>query len=173
MKRLAAALSLTLTIAALSGCASDPAQGYSLASIWPEDVTTVAVPIFRNESFTRDVEFELTDAVIKSIEARTPYRVTTQARADTILLGSVREVRLEQLSASRLTGLGEEVIVSVTIDFEWRELGSDRLRVARKSFTGNGLFVPSAPTGERIELGRFSAVQELANDLVDELQAAW
>jgi hypothetical protein len=59
--------------------------------------------------------------------------------------------------------LGEEVIVSVTIDFSWRDLKTDRPLVERRSFTGHGLFLPSsAGFGERIELGRFAAVQKLA-----------
>jgi hypothetical protein len=35
------------------------------------------------------------------------------------------------------------------------------------------LFVPSNPTGEPIALGEFAAVQQLARDVVAELQAQW
>ena len=157
----------------LAGCASDPSEGYSTASVFPSDIRTVAVPILENDTFIRGVEFELTDALIKEIEARTPYKVTAQPQADTIFLGRVKKVELDQLSKSRLTGLGEEVIVSVTIDFEWKDWRSDAPLVARKSFSGHGLAVPSAPTGERVELGRMAAVQQLARDIVDEMRAAW
>ena len=157
----------------VAGCASDPSAGYSTASVFPSDIRTVAVPILENDTFIRGVEFELTDALIKEIEARTPYKVTAQPQADTIFLGRVKKVELDQLSKSRLTGLGEEVIVSVTIDFEWKDWRSDAPLVARKSFSGHGLAVPSAPTGERMELGRMAAVQQLARDIVDEMRAAW
>jgi len=157
----------------VAGCASDPSEGYSTASVFPSDIRTVAVPILENDTFIRGVEFELTDALIKEIEARTPYKVTAQPQADTIFLGRVKKVELDQLSKSRLTGLGEEVIVSVTIDFEWKDWRSDAPLVARKSFSGHGLAVPSAPTGERMELGRMAAVQQLARDIVDEMRAAW
>jgi hypothetical protein len=157
----------------LAGCATDPSQGYSTASVFPSNIRTVAVPILENETFIRGVEFELTDALIREIEARTPYKVTAQHRADTIFLGRVKKVELDQLSKSRLTGLGEEVIVSVTIDFEWKDWRSDAPLVARKSFSGHGLAIPSAPTGERMELGRMAAVQQLARDIVDEMRAAW
>lgn len=164
---------LLLLMSIIAGCASDPTQGYSAASLYPQDVATVAVPIFENDTFHRDVEFELTDALIKEIEARTPYTVAPRSRADTILAGQIREVELDQLSKSRFTGLAEEVVVRVTIDFEWRDMRSDVTRVERRSFAGNGLFVPSAPTGERIEVGRTAAIQQLARDIVDEMQAAW
>jgi hypothetical protein len=170
--RLGSALLAVLTLM-LSGCASDPTQGYSANSIFPADVSSVAVPILENDTFHRDLEFELTDALIKEIEARTPYKVTTRARADTILTGRIRSVELDQLSKSRFTGLAEEVVVRMTIDFEWRDMRSDTTRVERRSFAGNGLFVPSNPTGERIEIGQIAAVQQLARDVVDEMQAAW
>lgn len=164
---------LVLTLAALAGCASDPTEGYSARTIYPTTVQTVSVPIFENETFVRDVEFELTDALIKEIERRTPYKVTSQARADSLLTGRIVRVDLDQISKSRLTGLGEEVVISVTIDFEWKDLRTNQRLVERRAFSAGSLFVPSRPTGERIELGQFSVVQELAGDIVNEMQAGW
>ena len=131
------------------------------------------MPIFENSTFHRNIEFELTDAVIKAIESRTPYRVTSRDRADTVLEGRVTRVDFDQLSKSPTTGLAEEMILNVTLDFEWRDTDVQEMLVARKSFSGSGLFTPSQPNSERMELGRFAAVQQLANDIVDEMQAAW
>lgn len=44
--------------------------GYHWNSLYREDVQTVAIPIFTNQSFRRGVEFRLTEAVIKQLEAR-------------------------------------------------------------------------------------------------------
>jgi hypothetical protein len=162
-----------LATAFIGGCASDPTQGYSTSSIYPSGVSTVAVPIFTSESYTRNVEFELTDALIKEIEARTPYNVVPADRADTVLLGQIKAIELDQLSKSRLTGLSEEVIVSVTIDFQWKDQRSGKPMVERRGFAGHALFVPSAPSSEAIELGQFSVVQQLARDIVAELQSEW
>ena len=173
MIRRAAAL-VALGAASLHcGCASDPSQGYSNGSIYPTNISTVASPIFTSDSYTRDVEFQLTDALIKEIEARTPYKVVAADHADTVLLGQIRKVELDQLSKSRLTGLSEEVILSVTIDFQWKDQRSGKPLLERKGFAGNALFVPSRPSSESIELGQFSVVQQLARDVVSELQAEW
>lgn len=155
------------------GCASDPTKGYATVSPFPRGISTVSVQIFENNTFDRELEFELADALIKQIEARTPYKVTAPARADTILTGRVRSVQRDQLSKSRLTGLTEEVVVSVTIDFQWRDQRTGRPLVQRESFSGHALFVPSRPSSERIELGEFSVVQRLARDIVTEMQADW
>jgi hypothetical protein len=164
---------LVFTMLALHGCAADPTEGYSFKSTHPDDVATIAVPIFENTTYNRGVEFDLTDALIKEIEARTPYKVTSLERADTMLTGRIRSVELEQLSKSPLTGLSEEVIVTVTIDFEWQDLQTGKPRLRRESFAGHGLFVPSRPTGERIELGKLAAVEQLARDVVAEMRGAW
>ena len=172
-RTLAGALLLAGLAGGLAGCAADPRDGYSTMSLYPDEVRTIAIPIFENKTFSRGVEFDLTNAVIQTIETRTPYKVVTRDRADTILLGQITEVELDQLSKSRQTGLGEEVVVTMTIDFQWRMLDLDRTLVDRKSFTGHGLFTPSNPSSERIELGEYGAIAQLAHDLVDEMQAAW
>jgi hypothetical protein len=164
---------LVLVSATLAGCASDPTTGWSTGSTFPEHIETVAVPIAQNDTFERGLEFELTDALIKEIQTRTPYVVASRSRADSILVAQIRDVELQQLSKSSNTGLSEEVLVGVTIDFEWRELTTDTSLVKREEFTGHALFVPSTPTGERIELGRIAVVQKLASDMVDEMRASW
>lgn len=50
----------------LGGCSADPTQGYSFyAHSHDETVRTVSVPMFQNPTFTRGIEVELTDAIIK------------------------------------------------------------------------------------------------------------
>lgn len=157
----------------LAGCAADPVAGYSSESVYSEDIQTVSVPIFANDSFARGLEFDLTDAIVKEIESRTPYLVTSSATADSVLTGRISAVELDQLSKSRQTGLNEEVIYSVTIDFRWENLRTGRPIVERRQFTSNALFVPSQPAGEPIELARFDVVEQLAADIVHQMQAEW
>ena len=156
-----------------AGCASDPTLGWSTTSTYSDAVSSVAVPIARNDSFHRGVEFDLTEALIKAIESRTPYKVTETARADSILSVRIRRVDLDQISTSRLSGLGEEVLVGVSIDFEWRELDTGRRLLEREDFQGHGLFLPSRPTSERIDIGRRAVVESLAKDVVDEMRSSW
>ncbi|UCD74448.1 MAG: hypothetical protein JSV91_11735 [Phycisphaerales bacterium] len=171
--RIAALVLLPVTLLLLTGCATDPAQGYTTASCFPTEYRTVAVPIFTNDTYERGMEYGLTQAVIKEIESRTPYKVVSQARADTTLVGRIRRIDREQLSKSRRTGLTEEMLLRVTIDFEWKDLRTNKAIVQRLSFTGHGLFVPSNPTGEPLELGQFAVAQTLAEDIVDEMRADW
>lgn len=171
--RLALMLSLVAAHLSLCRCAADPTVGYSTTTTFPQKYQTVAVQIFVNETFERGIEYELTDAIIKQIESRTPYKVVPQARADTILTGSIRGIERDQLSKSRLTGLAEEMIYKLSIDFQWRNLRTNEAIIDRRAFAGHGLFVPSNPTGEPIALGQYAAVQQLAQDVVTEMRAEW
>ncbi len=171
--RATSTLTVTLASALLAGCAADPTKGWSTTSVWSDDIRTVSVGLFANATTNRDFEFEFADALIKEIEARTPYKVTAPGRADTIVTGRIQRVEHTQLSKSTLTGLSEEVTVSVTIDLSWTDLRTGETLLELESFTANSLFVPSNPTREPIELGEFGVAQRLAHDVVTEMQTDW
>ncbi len=169
----ASPLPALLAMLTAAGCASDPTRGYALVSTFPGGASTVAVDIFENRSFDREIAFELADALVKEIEARTPYKVTSAARADTILTGRIRSVERQQLSKSPLTGLSEEVALGVTIDMQWRDLRSGQTLLQVDALTAHSMFDPSRPISEPIEIGQFGAVQKLAREIVDEMRKEW
>ena len=172
MKPLLVAVALVVSTL-MAGCSADPRTGYSTESIYPTKYQTVAIPVIKNETYARDVGFMLTQALITEIESRTPYKVTSETYADSLLTGRITAVRLTALSQNSTTGLDEEVIVGVTVDFEWMDLETDATIVQRSNFEGAGLFVPTPPSGEYLEIGEVAVVQQLASDMVDEMQAAW
>ncbi|MEX2169749.1 MAG: LPS assembly lipoprotein LptE [Pirellulales bacterium] len=66
----------------LCGCAA-----YQVGSetLYAPDVQTVYVPIIESNSFRRDLGERLTEAVIKDIELKTPYKVVGTPNADSVL----------------------------------------------------------------------------------------
>lgn len=164
---------LATSALAIGGCAHDPHDGYAATNPYPASVKTIALPIFQNRSYLRNFEFDLTEALIKRITTSTPYRVAGEAAADTILRGTITDISLTELSRDPRTGLANEMMVRVTVDFEWSDLRSGKPLVARTGFMTSALFVPSRPAREPLELARFEAVQQLARDLVDQMQSVW
>lgn len=167
------AVLLIACASSLAGCAKDPSDGWSMKSSHPSAYRTVAVPIFENRTYERDISRNLTDAVVKEIQQSTPYRVTSQAKADTVLRGSIRHVKLRELSKSLATGLSEEMVMQVTIDYEWVDMKTGKPIVSRQGFSGSGTFISSLPQAEPIDLGGFNAVQQLAADIVASMQTDW
>jgi hypothetical protein len=154
-------------------CASDPTVGYTSSSLYPTNFRSVSVPIFENSTMTRNVEFMLTDAVIKEIQSRTQYRILGEQYADTLLTGTIKSVDLQMLSQSRETGLVNEMLVKVVLDFEWLNLMQGGRIAGRKNFASSAIFIPSRPSSEPFAVGEFAVVQQLASDIVDQMQASW
>ena len=74
--RVAAALLLT------SGCA---AYRFGNDSLYAPDVRTVFVPMVESDSFRRDLGERLTEAIVKEIELKTPFKVVGAPDADSVL----------------------------------------------------------------------------------------
>ena len=151
----------------LAGC------GYSQKEIFPEQYQTVAVPIFENRTFYRHVENDLTEALIKQIEDRTPYKVVAPGAADTILQGTITGVEQRQLARRPDGGVPEELEVAVTVNFEWKDLASGETLVSRRGFEAIGRYVPARPVGEQYATAQHTAVKRMAEDMVSTLAAEW
>ena len=115
----------------------------------------------------------LTDAVIKEIEARTPYQILGKEYAETEMTGTIRSVDLKTISQSRTTGLNNEVLFTIVIDFEWKNLQDGTSIIGRRNFSNSALFIPSRPSSEPMEIGKFAVIQQLSKDIVDQMQASW
>lgn len=166
---LTAAASLTM----LTSCASSPNQGYAFDSTFDESINTIAIPIFRNETTSRGIEVQLTEAVMKQVAQRTPWRLTPTDRADTTLVGVVTSTSLRALSDDPQTGLVQEQAVQITIRFEWRDNRSGEVLVARDNYSASAVFHPSRAVGDRLEQGQRTAIDELASDIVSDMRSSW
>ena len=75
-----------------AGCA---AYHVGTQSLYAPDVATVYVPMIESDSYRRDLGERLTEAVVKEIELKTPYKVVGTPAADSILqirlLGDTRK----------------------------------------------------------------------------------
>lgn len=162
----------TFTLFAL-GCASDPSQGYSFSSSHDSGISTVYVPTFKNSTFSHGLEVELTDAIIKEIKATTPWRVVSQGDAEAALTGSIVNSELRPLSYARTSGLVQEMAVTLTIEFDFKDTRSGKVLASRRNFSSSEAFVPARGVQERLEVGEHATIQELARSVVAELRSGW
>jgi hypothetical protein len=162
------ALLACLALAACSG-----AKGFKSGTTLPTKYRSIAVPIFQNATYDRQVGYQLTEAVQKRIQQSSNYAIASEGSADTVLRGKVTKVDIKQLSQSLGTGLSEEVGVTVTIDWEWVDMRTGKPIVARNGFASSGTVVASRPQAEPLDLARYQAIQHLADDVVANMQADW
>jgi len=167
---------LAVALAATSsGCATDPTQGYTVRPHFPTNVKTIAVPIWTRgrDVYRRELEIRLTEAIIKRIKMVTTYTVTTKARADTLLTGSLDTIEQRVMSVNPDTGLPNEKIVTLTVSFRWTDLRSGKILRERKEFIAEASYAPAARLSQDFFQGSEDAINRMAVRVVEQLEEPW
>jgi len=83
----------------------------------PENVKTIAVPAFKNETATYRIEQMLTASVVREFTTRTHYRILRDAgdEADATLRGTVLSTAASPLAYDTATGRAASVLVVVSM----------------------------------------------------------
>src|SRR6516164_224957 len=82
--------------------------GYSTKPLYDSNIHTVFVPIFQNLTLWRGLEFQLTRAVIREIEDKTPFKVVSDIEtADTILTGKIISLNKNILNRDQVNEVRE------------------------------------------------------------------
>ncbi|MCX5655951.1 MAG: LPS assembly lipoprotein LptE [Planctomycetota bacterium] len=160
---MAVALLAALTAA---GC------GYSSEPLHRTDVRTVAVDIFGNKSFRREMEFGLARALVKTIEMRTPYKVVHDPkRADSEIRGEIFAFTAPVLTESVRTDSPMEVEVTIMAWFEWKDLRTGEILRHCEEISGAGSY--AVALGETQDSATEDAIQRLARRIVEFMEKPW
>jgi hypothetical protein len=136
------------------------------------EVKTVAV-FFKSNSFRRDVEKQLTEAVIKEITLRSPYKVVGQhAQADSLLTGSITYAD-KNLVVEAPTNLPRELNMTINVAVMWTHNPPTEIEDKRQStiVTETINFVPEV--GETTLSATNHVIQSLAKQIVDMMEQPW
>jgi hypothetical protein len=155
-------LAATLSLAA-AGC------GYTTASLHDEQYSTVAVPIFKNDTFYRENEFALTEAVKKEIETKTRYKVTNENEADTVLTGTIVGIQQPVLTEDQLDRIAEQQFV-VTVHVQWKDSRTGKIiKQAYPTMRREA----DVRRGETLNTAADEAYADLAEEIVELLEKEW
>jgi predicted ABC-type ATPase len=146
--------------------------GYSNASLYPEGVGTVYVEMFNNQSFRRGIEYELTDALAKRIESRTPYKVvTSRDRADTVISGQIVQANESVLTTERQIGRALEKNVELHAVVSWKNLRTGELLIDNKTVSASASY--SEWQHESFTYASTLAANSLAERIVELMETGW
>ncbi|MGC9454864.1 MAG: LPS assembly lipoprotein LptE [Phycisphaerae bacterium] len=159
----------------LVGCARTPSEGYSFSGGYPDDVRTVAVPIWNvgKNVYRREMEFRLTEALVKRIELDTPYKVAEKTDADTLLSGTIDNISQRVLSTNPDTGLPREMEMTLTVSFQWSDLRTGKIRAERSNVRVSGTYIPHEPLSEDFFTGSEDVINRLARRVVEQMESDW
>ena len=163
------------TLAVLPGCA-----GYMIGNrtLYPCGVRTVHVPVFESNSFRRGLGERLTEAVVKEIELKTPYKVVNSQQADSVLTGRVlREVKGVLVEAP--SDDPRDLQYNMKVEVTWLDRKGTALRqsqaiplpgaVALIDQTAD--FVPEV--GQSVTTAEQQAIERLATQIVSLMETPW
>ena len=160
-----------------AGCAG---YRWGAATLYPPDIHTVYVPVFESDSFRRGLGERLTEAVVKAIEARTPYKVVGSAEADSVLTGKI-VTDTKRIIVEDPNDQARETEVSFVVKVAWIDRKGDMVGAATGgkvpvpddalSLIGTGKLLPEY--GQSTVTAQQEAINKLAEKIVDMMESPW
>jgi hypothetical protein len=154
----------------LNGCTA--MSGYSNESLFPEDVKSVCLKMFDNQTFRRGVEYELSDSLAKRIEAHTPYKIISDPdRADSIISGQIVSMGERPLSTERETGMVLEKQLELQAVVNWKNLKTGQLLIDNQSVSASASY--SSFQMQEFKYVSTLAANNLAQKIVELMESKW
>ncbi|MCK6485355.1 MAG: hypothetical protein HUU22_02860 [Phycisphaerae bacterium] len=151
--------------------------GYSTDRPFPttaddgQPIRTIAVEIFESREFRRGLELQLAEALMKRIEAETPYRLASRENADTLLTGEIKEIRQSTIGRDFRRNRPRETAMTLIIAFHWKNLRTGRTLVERPNFIQTVDYV--RPLGEDFYDASQEAMDKIAERIVEQMESEW
>jgi hypothetical protein len=159
----------------MTGCA-----GYRIGTrnLYRNDIRTVHIPIIKSDSFRPELGVQLTEALQKEVERRTPYKMADFATADSIMNCRLTSENKQVVGE---TGTDESRLLrsSIAVEVSWVDRRNIPLIETRFLppgettfyFSENTDFVPEA--GQSIGTANQRVIERLANHIVDQMESRW
>lgn len=175
LKQAATVVSAILCALSFAGCAT---YQFGPRAMFRPDIRTIYVPIAKNETYRHDLGVRLTEAIVRKIEDRTPYKVTGDPLADSVLT-----CRFATDQKSVLTETGTDELRAfdavVTVEASWISRQGQVLMENRilppgslaMLFSQESRVVPEA--GQSVETGLQDAIEDLADRIVAQMEMRW
>ena len=160
-------------LAVLVACSSS--CGYTVSSVLPSHIRTVAIPTFANNTVEHALADDITQALINSFLADRHLRLERERDADAVLRGTVLSYRNRVYAyTSQEVATQYEILLTVKMSFRdqvknrdvWKE---DALTVRT---TYNVAPVGSEPAKTETD-GRRDVIQKLADQVVSRTVQGW
>jgi Lipopolysaccharide-assembly len=159
----------------LCGCAT---YRFGAESLYPPDIQTVYVPVFESDSFRRNLAEFLTEAIVKEIELKTPYKVVGSPQADSVLSGKITTDTKRVIVEDRYD-YPRETQVNISVEVQWVNRRGDLVNQpyavpvppSLVILSGDGALVPEY--GQSGATAQLQAIQSLAQQIVSLMEMPW
>lgn len=148
-------------------------------TLFPSHIQTVYVPTFGSGSFRRELAEWITEAVVKEIEKRSPYKVvSTEAQADSVLTGYLVADTKRTTIVSPIGGPRQQEF-SLQVRVSWTDRRGNVLRdgppipldKVTVDVMGTANVVPEV--GQSIVTAEQKAIERVAKQVVNLMESPW
>jgi hypothetical protein len=168
-------LNSAFCICLFSGCA-----GYQIGqrSLYRPDIRTVHVPVVQSDSFRRHLGERLTEAIVKEVDLKTPYKVVDAGSADSVLSVRLASDSKRVLAENRFDE-PRDIETDLFAQISWIDRRGD-LIMSHDDVPAAPLllnigqaanFVPEG--GQSLATAQQEALQRLAEQIVGQMELAW
>ncbi len=168
-------LPILICLVCLPGCRL---YQFGADGLFPSNIHTVYLPIARNDTFRHDLGVRLTEALVKEIERRTPYKVTGDPNADSTLICQIMTERKQVLTETD-TDDPRALNSIISVKALWTNRRGQLLMNNRVvpaddpaiSFGQEVRFVPEA--GQSVDTANQRLIENLAERIVSQMEIRW
>ncbi len=166
---------MTALILVSGGCA-----GYQIGtrSLYRPDIQTVYVPMFESDSFRRNLGERLTEAVVKEIELKTPYKVVHRPDADSTLTARIVS-ETKRVVAEEINDIPRNIETDLAVQVNWYDQrGEHLIQDSRFPFSPVAFDVAQSADftpegGQSVATAHQEAIQRLAEQIVSRMESRW
>ena len=151
---------------------------FGSTSLYPCDIRTIYVPMFEADTFRRGLGERLTEAVVREIEAKTPYKVVSSPVADsTLTCRIVAETKGTLLNAP--TAEPRNIQLNYRVDVTWTDRRGQQLQSASSLPVPSSLatvdqstfLIPEA--GQTMATSQQQLIDSMAKQIVSLMESPW
>ncbi len=153
--------------------------GYTVGAPYSQEVRSVYVPIFKSESFRRGIEYQLTEAVQKQIQQRTPFLlVGTEEEADTKLTGRILNETKTVLGQTQYSD-ARQLQLNLMVEVTWEDLRTRKILKRQRVPVGPDTVQQNAQSEFAPEVGQSLATatqqvtDSMARNIVGMMEVPW
>lgn len=159
----------------IAGCASYRVGNQTL---YAPDVQTVYVPVIEADSFRRDLGERLTEAVVKEIELKTPFKVIGSPSADSILSAKlVSDTKRITIENQNDDPRALEIALAVEITWLNRRrapiVAPSTLALPPELLPVNNVSALIPEAGQSVATAQQQAIVRLAQQIVSTMEEPW
>lgn len=148
--------------------------GYRIAYHLPPDISSIAIPILKNQTYQPNIEVAITNQIIKEFLRDGSLKVRKKQESDLLLLGTI--TRYERVATAFDFADPKEAIkyrLNIKLNFILKNLRANKVLWSITGFAGTTTYFVTGKYSKTEEEALTDAMEDLAKKIVERVVEYW